>query len=307
MGSRLGGILSRLPEQTRRALIVTPLSGGMTNQNYRLNRDGEAFVLRVFGDNTELLGIDRARERACTEIAAKTGVGAEVDHLIAGDDVLVTRFIDGATLAPAAAAEPATLKRIVRSIRRCHDGPRFPGSFSPFQDIRSYRRLALERGVQLPASHPAVIAQLDGIEAALGALTRLKPCHNDLLTSNLIDDGTRVWIIDWEFAGMGDPFFDLGLLAADADLDDAQRERLLHEYFGAVRERDVAHLRLMGMVADLREAFCPFLLSAISGLGVDYIAYGMRRYNRFLSQVHTPSFEDWLRLVRDAEPGSSHA
>src|SRR5215469_16052527 len=138
MDSHIDRILSQVPGWNAIDAVVAPLLGGITNQNYRVNIGGESFVLRIGGKGTHLLGIDRERESICTAIAAQVGVGAEVLHFLAAEDVLITRFIVGAGISPEAAAQPETLRRIVDSMRRYHAGPAFPGAFSPFETVRNY-------------------------------------------------------------------------------------------------------------------------------------------------------------------------
>jgi thiamine kinase-like enzyme len=297
MNTKLESILARLPEDVRSGIDVRPLGGGMTNQNFLVERDGETFVLRVFGADTHLLGIDRQRERVCTQIAAQTGIGAEVVPWIPGEDIMVTRFIPGGTLTSEGSAEPVMMGRIVASIRRFHDGPAFPGYFSPYEDIRSYCQQALDRGVSLPDTYPEALARIALIESAIGPVSHPKPCHNDLLAGNLIWDGELIRIIDWEYGAMGDPFFDLGFFAADADLDEARHELLLNHYFGECKRRDLAHLHLMRLVSHLRETFCALLISTISKIDVDYAGYANRRYQQYLSEAAGPRFQEWLEEV----------
>src|SRR5216684_4025894 len=132
MNQQIERILNQVPGWSGVEAVVTPLVGGITNQNYRVDIGGEIFVLRIGGKGTHLLGIDRGRERTCTAIAAQMGVGAEV---------VITRFIVGTSIAPETAAQPETLRRIVDSMHRYHGGPDFPGSFSPFETVRNYHKL----------------------------------------------------------------------------------------------------------------------------------------------------------------------
>src|SRR5713226_7027131 len=143
MDQNIERILSLIPGWNVTSAVVTPLIGGITNQNYRVDIGGETFVLRIGGKGTHLLGIDRERESICTTIAAQVGVGAEVLHFLAAEDALITRFIVGAGISPETAAQPETLRRIVDSMRRYHIGPAFPGTFSPFETVRNYHKLAL--------------------------------------------------------------------------------------------------------------------------------------------------------------------
>ncbi len=297
MDPRIERILSQVPGWSISDAIISPLIGGITNQNYRVDTGGETFVLRIGGKGTHLLGIDRERESICTSIAAQVDVGAEVMHFLAAEDVLITRFIFGTAISPEAAAQPATLRRIVASMQRYHAGSAFPGTFSPFEAVRNYHKLALEYGVSFPGMLPQVFALMDQIERALaeGGIDQAKPCHNDLLASNFIDDGRNIRILDWEYAGMGDIFFDLGNFAVNQSLNSEQCELLLSYYFGRVHPADLAHLHLMRLASDLRESFWGFLQLGISELDFDYKEYAHHHLNRFLQNVETSPFEQWLR------------
>src|SRR5437764_11177310 len=300
MDQHIEHILNRVPGWNAADARVAPLIGGITNQNYRVDIGGETFVLRIGGKGTHLLGIDRGRESICTAIAAQVGVGAEVIHFLPAEEVLVTRFIDGTAITPEIAAQHEMLPRIVASMKCYHAGPAFPGTFSPFETVRNYHKLALERSVTFPETLPQVFALMEQVEQALGALHRPKPCHNDLLASNFIDDGHTIWILDWEYAGMGDIFFDLGNFAVNQALNEEQSELLLRYYFGEVRLADVAHLHLMRLGSDLRESFWGFLQMGISELEFDYREYAHRHFNRFLENVATPQFSRWLRDVKNS-------
>jgi thiamine kinase-like enzyme len=300
MDQHIEDILGKIPEWDTAGAVVSPLVGGITNQNYRVDTGGETFVLRIGGKGTHLLGIDRGRESICTAIAAQVGVGAEVLHFLAGEDVLVTRFIVGIGITPEMAAQDEILRRIVDSMRRYHAGPDFPGTFSPFETVRNYHTLALEYGVSFPDTLPRVFELMVRIEQALAksGTAYTKPCHNDLLASNFIDDGHTIRILDWEYAGMGDIFFDLGNFAVNQSLNEEQCELLLHYYFGEVRSAELAHLHLMRLGSDLRESFWGFLQMGISELDFDYREYAHHHLNRFLRNVETSPFEQRLEDVR---------
>jgi thiamine kinase-like enzyme len=298
MEQRVAQILSRIPAWSGLEVVVTPLVGGITNQNYRLDIAGEAFVLRISGTGTHLLGINREHERACTAISAEIGVGAEVIYYLPSEDALVTRFIVGKNISSEEAAQPEMLERIVHAVQRYHAGPSFPGTFSPFETVHTYHQLALEHGVVFPDTLPQVFTLMANMQQALNSRQQIRPCHNDLLASNFIDDGNTIRIIDWEYAAMGDPFFDLGNFAINQDLNHQQCELLLHHYFGEIRASDVAHLHLMMLSSDLRESFWGFLQQGISELDFDYREYAHHHLQRFLQNVAASSFEQWLQEVQ---------
>ena len=141
MEQHIAYIISQVPGWSVERAVVTPLEGGITNQNYRVDIDGASFVLRVGGKGTHLLGIDRERESVCSTLASHVGVAPAVHHFLPGEDALVTQFIVGTSITPESAAQPETLQRIVASMWRYHAGPDFPGTFSPFETVRNYHRL----------------------------------------------------------------------------------------------------------------------------------------------------------------------
>jgi thiamine kinase-like enzyme len=275
-------LIEFVPAWRGRQMSVSPLSGGLTNRNYRIDAADESFVLRVGGENTGLLGIDRACEHACSLAAAELGVGAEVVAFLPEHNALVTRFIPDRLLSAEALRQPEILDRAVASLRRYHDGPPGAGSFSPFATVRSYFALAQQFRVTFPEKIQQALGQMAQIEAAVHSDEPTCPCHNDLLAANLFDDGMTVRIIDWEYGGMGDRFFDLGNLAVNNQFEEQHELVLLRRYFGEVRSDHLRRLRLMRLASDLRESMWGFLQAGLSRLDIDYIEYGRTHLDRFL-------------------------
>ncbi len=295
--------LQRLPELTGRDLTLTALSGGITNRNYLVTLAGarERYVLRLAGNDTHLLGISREVEHAATVAAAGVGVGPEVTAFIRPEGYLVTRFIEGSPVSDAAVHDPATLTRVGASLRRIHDGPPIPGLFVPLRIVEAYRALAIARGVRIPVEYGLASAIGRRIElACLAAPLEPRPCHNDLLNANFIDDGVRIRIVDWEYAGMGDPFFDLGNFSINHELSSDEDAYLLAAYDGgSVAAARLARLTLMRVVSDFREAMWGVLQQGISSLDVDFVGYAAEHFDRLLANASTPAFERALREAAD--------
>ena len=292
--------MQRVPELAGHELGLTALSGGITNRNFLVTIAGadDRYVLRLAGNDTHLLGISREVEHAATVAAAGVGVGPEVTAFIRPEGYLVTRFIDGSPVSDAAVHQKETLSRVAQSLRRIHDGPPIPGLFVPLRIVEAYRALAAARGVRIPPEYD--IAALIGrrIEVAcLANPVELRPCHNDLLNANFIDDGVRIRIVDWEYAGMGDPFFDLGNFSINHELTPDEDAYLLAAYGDIDRIDHLARLTLMRVVSDFREAMWGVLQQGISTLDVDFVAYASEHFDRLRSNASTPAFERALREV----------
>src|SRR2546425_611572 len=285
MDDHVQDLIQLIPELRGKSATASPLGGGLTNRNYRIDAAGESYVLRVAGEDTALLGIDRACEVACSRAAAELGVGPEVIAYLPEHEAMVRRFVPGRVLTAEDVQQPAVLRRVVGALQRYHGGPPGAGSFSPFATVRNYHTLARERRVTFPETLVSALERLARIERDLQTGDSSCPCHNDLLAGNFIDDGAAVRIIDWEYGGTGDRFFDLGNLAGNNEFDDEHERTLLEFYFGEVRPDHLRRLRWMRLASDMREAMWGFLQSAISMLDIDYVGYGRKHLERFLDSA----------------------
>ncbi|TMB56521.1 MAG: hypothetical protein E6J47_04915 [Chloroflexi bacterium] len=291
---QLVAALQRVPETADRELSLTPLSGGITNRNYLITVAGEEerYVIRLGGNDTHLLGISREVEHAATVAAAGVGIGPEVTAFIRPEGYLLTRLIVGTPVSLEQVHEPPILERVADSVRRVHGGPAIPGLFVPLRIVEAYLALATSRGVARPDAWDEAHAVGHRVERALlEAPIELRPCHNDLLNANFIDDGERIRIVDWEYAGMGDPFFDLGNFSVNHDLTPDEDAVLLEAYEGDVHPPRLARLALMRVVSDFREAMWGVLQQAISTLDVDFVAYADEHFERMLHNATGLGFE----------------
>ncbi len=295
---QLVAALQRVPDLAGVALTLTALSGGITNRNFLVAAAGRSdrHVIRLAGNDTHLLGISREVEHAATLAAAGVGVGPEVTAFIRPEGYLVTRFIEGSPVPDDVVHQPATLRRVGDSLRRIHDGPPIPGLFIPFRIVEAYRALAAARGVPIPPEYEVAQAVARRIElACLSNPVEMRPCHNDLLSANFIDDGVRIRIVDWEYAGMGDPFFDLGNFSVNHGLTPEEDAQVLGAYEGHVRPSRLARVTLMRTMSDFREAMWGVLQQGISTLDVDFVAYADEHFERLIGNATTPAFERALR------------
>jgi thiamine kinase-like enzyme len=289
-------VLDRVPGWIGRPRMAEPLSGGITNRNYRVAVDGEIFVVRIPAASGSLLGIDRRVEREASRLAAAAGVGPDVIAFIEPEGVLVTRFIEGRPVRDHSVHEPVMLERIAQSLRRIHQAGSIASGFSPFRVVEAYALTAIRHGGRLPAAHERAHAIAVDIERALSPQTPVL-CHNDLLNANFIDDGVTIRIVDWEYAGMGDRFFDFGNFAVNHQLTEDDEASLLMAYFGRVAAAQHARLRLMRLMSDYREAMWGVLQQAISELDFDFAGYAGKHFDRLLAGAADPHVRDWLELA----------
>jgi thiamine kinase-like enzyme len=296
---RLDDILARL-ELSLGALagMPAPLSGGITNHNFRVTLGGADYVVRVQGKDTELLGIDRRAERLASGIAADMGIAPELVE--AHEDCLVTRFVACDAVSPRGVAD--RVDEVARSLRAFHESTAtLPTRFWVPELLEEYAARVRERGVRLPAAYGRAASIAARIAAVL-PLRDPRPCHNDLLAGNIIrargngDAGEgELLIVDWEYAGMGHRCFDLGNLSVNNDFDEADDERLLRAYYGQPpSDSHRAALALMRIMSDAREGAWGVMQAEISDVDFDFDRYARTHFERLDAAVEQPRLPEWL-------------
>jgi thiamine kinase-like enzyme len=208
----------------------------------------------------------------------------------------VTGFIEARPVPPEELRTRAA--EVAQALRAIHAGPPLPASFSPFDRTRAYERTARERGGTIPGAYPEVRAAADAIEAVLDY--EPVPCHNDLLTANFLDDGERLRILDWEYAGMGDRFFDLANFSNHHDLSVAEMETLIAAYFGESTPGRLARVRLMRPMAAFWEGMWGVVQATCSELDFDFLGYADEYLGKVRTALDDPDFPRWLDDARAA-------
>ena len=288
-------LLDRVPGWNGRARIVGALDGGITNRNLLVDVDGEQFVLRLTGKDTHLLGIDRTVERSANERAADLGIAPEVVAFLEPEEYLVTKFVNGEPIPVEQMGDPSTLAAIAPMLRAFHDSAPLPGEFDCFRIPAISAANARTRAVAIPPAYEQAVEHAREIEAAFDATPEPRvPCHNDMLNANFLRDGERIWLLDWEYAGMNERFFDLGNYAVNNELDRDGEDALLAAYFGVVTARRRGRLGLMKIMSDLREAMWGVVQQGISTLDFDYTGYAHKHFDRLLGNASAPGYRSLL-------------
>lgn len=281
---------------------VVQLEGGITNRNFRVTFAGTDYVLRLPGKRTDLLGIDRDAECIATKAAAELGFAPRVVTLLENPSCLLTMFVPGEHMDATELRRPEAISEVAHDLRALHDsGTELPIGFNPYRLVEDYARTAHEHGADVPEEYDAALAAAKEIEEAIRGQPGHEPvpAHNDLLPANFLRDGGRMRLLDWEYAGMGDRWFDLGNFAANNELDDDQEMLLLEAYFGkAPDERARATLKLFRFVSDFREGMWGTVQSVLSEVDFDFRDWARRHFERVEAARADPRFDEWLQRVR---------
>jgi len=296
-------IIARIDDWKGKEIRYEELGGGITNHNYIVWVDGgpenggAKYVMRVPGVGTDMF-IDRNVERDCMIQAAKAGVGPEVIYQIDPEGALVIDFVEGEVMHPdTISGHPDRLKQVVETVKVFHDNSVFKNKIALFDMLRHYKKLAADINAPMPEELAATVKVLDDIEAVM----KRDPvpdvaCHNDLLSENfIIDAGGRMWVIDWEYGGMTDPYFDLGDFVMEHPFSREEQRLIIATYCGEMNERFFARMMLYRMVSGIWWAIWAMIQHTVSQIDFDYMAWGLDRGVRRAHEVlDDPDYSKWL-------------
>ncbi len=281
--------------------------GGLTNQNWKVERNGEVFVLRIAGAGTNDY-IDRANEEINARAAARAQVGAEIIHCEPSIGLMLARYIPGVvTMSPALFKQRAgSPGRAAKVLKRMHgSGQRFAKRFELFAMIEEYKALLAKLGATLPEGYDAAVAQAGAVRQALDARpVPLAPCHCDPLCENFLDDGRRMWLVDWEYSGMNDPWWDLGDLSVEAGFDAAQDSELLSAYCaGEPPAWAVGRTTIYKAMCDLLWTLWGLIQHANRNPADDFWAYALNRFQRCQALMGSAEFPRHLAAIGEMPQG----
>ena len=298
--------IARIPDWNGLDVQVETLGGGITNHNFVVTVTGRPdlpwggkYVMRIPGQGSDLF-IDREVEHKNALAAAEAGVSPPVLYSLEPEMCTVVPFIEAVTMHPEdLAGHRDRLEKVVDAVRTYHEKAEFVNQIYVFDMIREY--LSMARGVDAPFPEDIdwMLGLCDEIEQAM---KRDRPadvaCHCDLLSENfMLEPGGRMWVIDWEYGGKTDPYFDLGDFCVEHPLSDDEERFIISRYCGTLREDRFARMMLHKLVADLWWSIWAMIQVRQSKLDFDFYEYGMNRVARFHTNAAKPAFPSWLETV----------
>lgn len=292
-------IFDGIPVLATTPRTVEPLPGGLTNLNLKVTTPQGRYVARCFGSDAELLGIDREAEHCNTRAAAAAGVGAPVFDFRADLGILVIGYLDGVTYDNSSFSAPGAIPRVADACRRLHLGPRFVNDFDMFTRQRGYVNTVRDQGLALPLGYERYAEAFGLVGAALEVRKNATvPCNNDLLAGNFVDDGERLWLIDYEYSGNNDACFELGNISTECDLDSDQLEELVTCYYGRWLRNKIARTRLQALVSQYGWSLWGAIQAANSSLDFDFSSWCQERFEKAASGFTRNGFSQLLQEVQ---------
>ena len=297
--SELNAMLDELPAIAGQSRQVEDLSGGLTNRNVKVTTPTGVYVARFADTTSTLLGIDRDQEQYNSRAAAQAGVGAPVIDYRPDLGILLIGYLNGKTLCNEDFQRPGVVSKVAAACRALHSGPRFRGRFDMFERQPGYLKVVQDNGFRIPRDYLDFADKFDDIKQVLTATDQTTvPCNNDLLAENFVEDGDKLWLIDYEYSGNNDPCFELGNTWAECHLTLEQLDELVTAYYGRRLRHKIARARLQGIVGKYGWTLWGCIQNGSSPLDFDFWGWAMERYDGAVDEFKGP---DFAGLLDDAQ------
>ena len=292
-------VVTKIPDWNDKTVNITPLSGGLTNSNFKVEVDGIPYFVRVPGASTDLLAIDRANEYHNTKAASAAGVAPRICYHLPEYNVMVIEFLDGKTMSKDSLNQPGMPTRMAQAIKRLNAGPRFLLDFNMFRLTEYYLSLCRDRDIKIPDGYLERMSTVQRIERAMNVHPLpTVPCNNDLLAENYIDDGRQLWLIDYEYSGNNDPTFELGNTCQEMQFTDEQIAEVCVAYFGEATPEKIARMKLNMIMSDVGWGLWAAIQAKISTIEFDFWGWAIERWGRAVEKMDSQEFEGWVREVQ---------
>jgi thiamine kinase-like enzyme len=293
----LNELLDQLPALTGRPRRLEDLAGGLTNRNVKITTPDAVYVARCSGSSSHLLAIDRDNEHFNSRAAERAGVGAPIIDYRPDLGILLIGYLEGNTLSKDDFSRPGVIAKAALACRTLHAGPRFCNDFDMFALQPSYLRIVRANGFRIPTDYLEFADRFESVRRTLTHDDRVTvPCNNDLLAANFVEDGDKMWLIDYEYSGNNDPCFELGNIWRDNRLTLEQLEELVTVYYGRSTRHELARARLQGTVSQYGWTLWGCIQNGGSPLDFDFWEWGMERYENAVEEFMGP---DFARLLDD--------
>ena len=288
-------LLNQVPRLLTRS-SVNELSGGLTNRNLKITTPNGDFVARISSNKSALLSIDRNAEYENSKIAADIGIGATVYDFLPEFGLLVIGYLPGKTFNSQDVAN--NLGRVAKSVKQLHSAKPFVSDFDMFVIQQNYLKIVSERGFKMPDKYLDYADSVSQMKKAFSVLDEGKvACNNDLLAANFIDDGQKIWLIDYEYSGNNDACFELGNIYSESNLSHDQLVELVDAYYGKHRPEKVARAWLYALLARYGWTLWASIQNSISDIDFNFWDWGMQKYEVAMKDFKSVEFKNALTAV----------
>ncbi|MDM8536065.1 phosphotransferase [Desulfobacterales bacterium HSG17] len=290
--------INLIAEWHGKTILIEPVSGGITNQTFKVIVDKKPYIVSIAGNTSHLLGINRVHKFNNNKICEKNGLSPKVIHFLESEGVLISEFISFPILSIKKLHQSEVQERLIRILKKLHSGNDFYKEFDMFCLIKHYQEIVREKEIKLPADYENYQPQINTIGTVLNSYrTELVPCHNDLTPENILYDGQEMFIIDFDYSGQNDPCFELANLCIEAKFNDTMTKNLVRAYYGHDSREIISRVYLHGILCDVGWSLWAFIQARIANADFDFKSYGLKRWKKAVKKLETGEYVRYLRYI----------
>ena len=296
MKSSIDRLINLIPEWNGKSIKINPINNGITNINYEVIVGGKSFFLSVPSPNLDLLSIDYNNKYYNNRICGNINISPKVTHFIKSENLLVTEFIKSKHSTLEMFQSTSAIKKLVKKIKFLHNVRPFLKNFNMFNRINFYQKIL--KKYYFPKGLSKYVNNIKTLKDKLYISEHnLVPCHNDLLSENILTKDNKIFLIDFDYSGNNDPCFELGNLSVEMKYDNNQINTLVKSYYGKVNENVFARVNLQGVVSDIGWSLWSYIQAENSNLNFDYKAHAIYRLERAINKIESKEYELWIRNI----------
>jgi len=296
MKSSINRLIKLIPEWNKKLIKVIPINDGITNMNYKIIVDKKSFFISIPSPNSKILNINYKNKYYNNKICGEINISPKVIHFIDSENLLITEFINSKHSSLDMFQSLNEIERLVENIKCLHSARPFLKNFNMFDRIISYQNILNKYGLS-----PKINKYVNHVKSLQNKLYlpnhKLVPCHNDLLSENIINKDNKIFIIDFDYSGNNDPCFELGNLSVEMEYDDNQISELVKSYYGEVNENVLFRVNLQGVVSDIGWSLWSYVQAKNSNLNFDYETHAAYRLERAINKIESKEYELWKNNV----------
>ena len=296
MQLKINRILELIPEWKNKAIKIKPIIGGITNINFMISVDEKKYFLSMKDSKSDILKVNFRNKYYNNNICGQNNLSPNVTHFFESDNLLVTEFYKSDPVSAKLFKNHAKIKDLTEKIKLLHNVRPFLNKFNMFNLIHYYINL-------INKDYPgkklfSFLNHIENLEKKLYLPSHeIVPCHNDLVPENILLVNDQIFIVDFDYSGNNDAFFELGNLSVEMNFNELQIIELINCYFGKINEKYISRVYLQGIVSDIGWSLWCFVQEKISNLNFDYKTQAYNRLERAKNKLDSPEFKLWNKYI----------
>jgi thiamine kinase-like enzyme len=289
-------LIQLIPDWSEKKIDIQPISSGITNLNFKVIVDNTPYFLSIADTKSQILEVSFNNKYYNNNICAELELSPKVLYFFQSKNIIITEFIDSKHLSNGDFGIFENINKLINIIKSIHQIDSFHQEFNMFSLLKNYMSVIKNKNIKITKSVYQNLKSINEIGAKLEIFREeLVPCHNDLVSENILIKNEKLYIIDFDYSGNNDPCFEIGNLCVEMDFNEKQVNQIIEKYFGELNNHLISRVNLHAILSDFGWSLWSFIQSTISNVDFDFKQYGNHRLNRAISKIHSSNYDYWMK------------